>query len=252
MRDYLRTTGAKVVAALGVLGIVVTILGWAIPTLRDWLGAHPGLGWTIAAVAAVGTSALYLVDDSTIRDLKLDREALAAERDDLRSRLHPTPHDLDFFEKVIRYFPWDQGVMGWLDAAFTGKIWRRSNSEPLYLFNDGWTHTFFDDETVQQAYEQFREATHALGNWLATEGAPNDSLGGEETVYTILEAERRSGGWPDFSATRNEGLELARDVLSQRREFERVGRQRGLRVPIIFSGTGSDRGDTRPANQRRG
>lgn len=254
MRDYVRTLGSKVVAALGFLGILVTILGWAIPTLRDWLGAHPGLGWTAAAVFAVLLAVVYLLDDSAIQELNsqqattvenlksqhatalqklvTERDNLRAERDDLEARLHPTNHDVEFFESVIRFLPWDEGLIGWLVNVFNAKRWRRSECEPLWHFNGAWENTYFDDHVVQEAYGELRTATYDLAGWLAAEGAPDDSYGGTDTVYTILGGDARRGGWPDFDACRKVGQQKARAVVRQRKEFERVGRSRGLTIPV--------------------
>ena len=153
------------------------------------------------------------------------------EAETIRQRLSPTGRDKSAFSELMTLLNWQNGFIAYLDAGFTGKQWFGNDVAPLYEFVSNWREHYFDDEQTQDAFAQFWECCYGLIEWLAGEGAPTPStpsLPDGDSVYSIASASERPGGYPEFSAERNRGLDKATALIDSRRRFERVGRERGL------------------------
>ncbi|MBB6475322.1 hypothetical protein [Sphaerisporangium rubeum] len=161
------------------------------------------------------------------RDEQLD--GLKVEIQNLERRLHPTLRDKDTFAELLKLFPWEKGAMMFLEHGFNAKKWRGVRVDDLYGFTDGWRERFFDDMEVQDVFIEFRSCCENLTVWLGANGfACSDALPNGDYVYEIVPASERQGGWAEYDAVRDEGLEAARNMLEVRRKIERVGRARGL------------------------
>lgn len=254
MRKFLRGPVAYFVAVFGVLSAVVTVLGWAIPDLRDWLGRHAGLGWTLLGVSVVLGATAYLWTDHLLAEYEAGRTrerttvedgnaaamatkeqqlaALEAERDDLKARLYPSDHDQELFDAVIKQLPRESGTVPWLEETFNGKMWHRSQSGAIYSFNHYWGQRYFDDPQTNEAFRRLSLALGDFGNWLALEGGDEDMSDPDDPRMRILDGNHRLGGWPAFDEARRQAERLAKNVIQARTDFERIGRSRGLRMPL--------------------
>jgi hypothetical protein len=258
MRVWLRTHGGL---ATAILGVIATLLGGVavlVPDLRGWFQAHPGTGWLISLIGVTLAIHLWITWDRAVEATKrAERDAaanLGAERSkhadqltaknqlvaskdaqiaDLERRLHPISRDKALFNEVLEVLPWDHGTMVWLKTAFTAKRWTDHDTDTLFQFDVSWRERFMDDPEADEAFAALRSAIHDLTQWMAGEGAPDDYANrnrpaDQPWVYSIADGSERPGGWTEFDKVRAAALALAQEVIIQRRNFEAVGRQRGL------------------------
>ncbi|GAA1910637.1 hypothetical protein GCM10009737_10090 [Nocardioides lentus] len=237
-----------------VLGIATIVggFGWWWPDSRDWLSSHAGTGWLVALIACVLAVETWIVSDRDVAaledvrdglqaDLKDEREAhsnelVVKDREiaDLTARLYPSERDVLQFKRVEEWLPWERGTMTWLEAAFTGDRWTDKQSDPLYRLEGHWREWFFNDPLANEAFGRLRSAVDKLTDWMAGNGSADtsdrdaDPEAGKSFRYTIAQPHEREGGYPAYDAARKEARRLARIVIEERREFEKVARSRGM------------------------
>lgn len=251
--------GRYLYVVVGGVASVVTIVGWAAPGLRAALGNFAWAGWTLAVALAAVAAWIWLAKDDAlveqnrtavteaqksqndanaakarleqrVADLEGELGSARAALDDAKQRLHPTDRDRALFTQVLDLLPYGEGAMPFLDQSFNAKRWREQSVAPIFELAGAWKHRFFDDADVQTAFERLRVACKALARWLAQEGAPAERAKAVEgdLTYDINPADARAGGYEEFAATRQEAFQLADEVLAARKDFEQVGRRRGL------------------------
>jgi hypothetical protein len=102
----------------------------------------------------------------------------------------------------------------------------------MFAFLHRHDETLFDDPIVDASFRSFFLGCSDLADWMTNEGDEvSDAVRAstsEVTVYRLRAAHCRTGGQDEWEAARAEGNRLARIVIHQRRDFERVGRVRGL------------------------
>ncbi len=255
MRAWVRTH-------VGLFGLVITTIAGSIgiaaalnPALNEWMRSHPLVGWVWAIVATALTIDLWVLWDrameaagssqshleSEARD-KLDQatqnhQQEISDRDatiaNLTARLNPTLRDRNQYKWIDRLAPLDSGAIRWLTDGFNAKSWTKADTETLdSLFYDR-REMFFDDQEVDESFKALRAAIHKFETWMMQHGGIDqefnpDLPNGAPAVYTVRDGATRAGGWNEFDKIRDEGLACASDIVTNRRFFERVARQRGL------------------------
>ena len=218
-------------AVLAAVATVVTIVGWAVPSARAWMGRNPGPGWTLAVIFAVVSAWIFIARADTIareRDRAYTAEmSLQAARTELE-KAPATDRDRAQFAELLQDWPWDTGFLVYFDVRFNAKRWKGSELDPFFEWVTRWEERFFDDETVQAAYEKFFDRCQKLAQWIIRQGGPDSSSAIGSDIYSIIDGDHRAGGWPEFDKVRQEAFEYIQDIFNNRKALERVGRKRGL------------------------
>jgi hypothetical protein len=248
MRLWVRRHGGL---ALGLVLAVATILGavgWVLPGLRDWLLDHGGWGWTAAVLVAMLAALVWVLGDRALMQSEQHVDEAKAETDparseevrrlkeavkDLERRLYPTERDKQQFQELMDAWPWDEGFLPWLNHGFNARRWTSTDTDALFAFVENWRERFFDDPVMPNAYKEFLATLSALTTWMALNGfaetvSASSPDGDRSTIYTVPDGNERPGGWPEFTALRDEALALATRIFELRRPLEETGRARGL------------------------
>lgn len=262
LRDHVKALLGVVLGLATILGAIAVV----VPGIRDAMQRSGVAGWMAALLfCALWLAGLIVADarhasaEGKLRDLTSaiaedkqshmremqdlraaqakEREEIGATKDaeiaDLRARLSPTERDVDQFQELLELLPSDRGAMGWLEFRFNAKQWTAEDFEGLAEVQGAWRNRFFDDGDVQQAWARLRDAISDLTGWMAVNASPDPELNKYQppeasTIYSVADGDERVGGWPAFDRLRDEGMNLASEVLDARGQFERVGRRRGL------------------------
>lgn len=163
--------------------------------------------------------------------LSTDRENLLSELEVARARISsletpaPTDRDRRLFKRLIEEWPWNGGTLWWLENAFNAKTWSSSTASQVVVFADVERETFFDNPVVDASFQDFKKACDALSRWLTFESYPHPA---NWDLQQVPDGSDRAGGWPEFQALRDQGMQLSNSVIEARRELEHMGRSHGL------------------------
>jgi hypothetical protein len=242
MRELLRRHFGIAIAVILAFSTLVGGVGWAWPEARSLLAKHPGWGWSCAVIFAALAAFIALTDDKNlgrareeIGDQRKVHESEIARRDaeiaELTTRLNPTPRDKELFEELLRRWPWEEGLIPWLNYAFNARSWEGKDADPLFQFVASWEEKFFDDQIMQKAFQEFYNECAALATWMSSNAAPDSQY--KRTVqegfrYSIANGNERDGGWPEMDRLRDVAVEHVRRIFVLRRPLEETGRRRGL------------------------
>ncbi|NUW40193.1 hypothetical protein [Nonomuraea rhodomycinica] len=175
--------------------------------------------------------ALQAEKEDLERHLRAEIASLQGEMSELERRLHPTKRDVELFAEVLDALPWGKGFIAFLEGSFNAKRWIGKNVRDFYKVHDEWRERYFDDPTMEAAFSAFQQRCNDLVIWLVSKGSVHpgsEPLPDGDSVYSIADGNELAGGWPAFDEERERGLEAARRLIEARRDFEKVGRERGL------------------------
>jgi len=248
-----RNRSGIAIAGVGLVASVLGILNWTLPGLRHWLNSVPELGWTLAAVFLALAIVIWLIKAERLRTILEQRdqfehkiEELKAERlrtileqrdqfehkiEELKAIAYPTERDRRQFKEVLELWPWNSGILSFLEMQFNAKMWSGSDVDPLYHFLAEWRERFFDSSEVNVAFKNFYRSCAKLSRWMSHEGAPDvryRTTSNEDFIYTIADGSKREGGWNAYDAARENAMKYVGKILYHRRQFEEAGRRNGL------------------------
>jgi len=128
------------VGAVSFVGVLVTILGFAVPTARDWMLRNAGLGWLLVGILLTTTLVLAVLLDGSNQRVTTEAQAHEAElekahgatkqveaerntaRQDLADERLGAQRIADGELLTERLGPWRQGcsIMVWLKYSMDG------------------------------------------------------------------------------------------------------------------------------------
>ena len=209
------------VGLAGVLGLAIGIAQVVNPDY-GWIAAHGGWWWLVGAFVLFAALWVLIARwwDSTRQRLKTDGSQ------------PPSEYDQKLFEELLRLFPLDEGTMGWLDIGFFGLSWKTSQTYPIFDFEAVYEKKYFDNQYVNEALTELRNACGLLGSWLVDEQGEEVPLEDRDYLYRVKTAKVRRSTQEEYVEAVREGERLGHDVVRARIELEKVGRREGLRPPI--------------------
>lgn len=251
IRDYagpLFTIITVLLAALSAFAIFA-------PNMRELLKSAWVLGWIGLVVVTIAACLIWYSQDGAMQKLEDqntqqritlgehasctgDLRALESERDDLRRDLEaartqvralqkpvPTARDQALFARLTAEWSWGTGTLFWLRDNFNSKSWGYDTPSQLIAFVDLEGELYFEDRSVNKAFEDFRAACTDLVDWLVRESSPSDH---NVEMQVVHDETYRRGGYTEYLEVRQNGEKLAVHVVDAWRRFERVGRSHTL------------------------
>ena len=227
----MRNRSGIAIAGVGLVASVLGILNWTLPGLRHWLNSVPELGWTLAAVFLALAIVIWLIKAERLRTILEQRDQFEHKIEELKAIAYPTERDRRQFKEVLELWPWNSGILSFLEMQFNAKMWSGSDVDPLYHFLAEWRERFFDSSEVNVAFKNFYRSCDKLSRWMSHEGAPDDryrTTSDEDFIYTIADGSKREGGWNAYDAARENAMKYVDKIRYHRRQFEEAGRRNGL------------------------
>jgi len=230
---FIRSNGGFAVVAVGGLASIITIVAFAVPTLRDWLAGHGEVAWLLLICSFVLFAFMLKVQwsrDDTIAELesklKSTKEALVSAKE------VPTPRDIELAKAVMSIWEPNGDLCRYFTTNFTAKIWIEDSVETLYSFVSQYENHFFDNHVVNQAFKELLGGANQLTFWLSMESAASNENNqhpakDQPFVYTV----REFSAFPsatEYNEMRQEGMGLAKSVCSASLEFAVVAREHKL------------------------
>ena len=239
MVTVFKKTSGVVLGAFGLIAASITVVSFAVPESRDWLGSNPLVGWVVCVLlagwgfAATGFALHYKdVGDDGKEALAIAENETARVHADLAAALaQPTEADQARFVGVLNHMQ-RLGIIDFISHKFFGKQWTVTDSDNISTFHTTWRNQHFDQPDVQDAFLALLSTVDDLSQWMSANGHISDKPERDGSLIArVPTGDDRPGGWSEYQSLREKGEILAGKVPEARVKFECVGRSHHLTPP---------------------